>query len=818
MEDQFATADQTKQKERRFVPHHGYYGWWDTILGIDFFWADKFIAFILYMQRFAILLTWNVGWPTQYSSRLVFMYAFLLDFSSAREGEESLGKGTLLEGCGTICRIIWPCVCIPIILTWAAIGLTASFPLYYTRTIERILWTTTRLMLLPFCNMLMRYYILNQDGDLTNPQSIWITPTSEIGVVMQIVTIGLFMYVGIERAGRQVLFASVVRHEAYIRSRELEYRLRISPTYRNERIWMISSYVYHAWFWSTARGVVDVTMICIINFVPVKVGIILAVVIMAVYAAYGIVFDLYRVVSTTQIELVYNLALFVFCIMGTIQAYDVTSTWLVDKDMDIFLWTLHGAAVGINFLLMIYYFVDSHRISGLTVAEQRANRKWNHIYGKNDGFIKMEQIELAKVEDEDLVLAGSMTRTGSMRQRSGSTFGDEDLAKVFKRRSSSVDSQNMPNRNNAASQSPAHSALAADSVASMSGLAESQRQRRKPKTTTVALREENGGQDQFYIPKTGGFLTLDCKSPHQWPVNDFVVNELLRRNQDNHLVDMLRAAKSMLERISALANTAILVPIDELKTHIHRLNQCVEHCKRYRVTHHSHHIHPLQSIFEELIENFTYELRIFSHLSITVGHNAKKMMLVSRKLRDKQLSRDYSLALVSPLMRRILVKLLSVRMFNLLIDKKTRHLILQRETAHEMDEDADEYGGNSKRKYLPGESRSEDDSDDSDDDDQNDGKPFLPKKNLGGYQAFADEGAADEDPFADQEELDPFADRPDEVQNAFEFGVAGTAAANAGGQDETLFNDKNAFEEEENDNKFAALLAKEAENLVKKNK
>jgi len=181
----------------------------------------------------------------------------------------------------------------------------------------------------------------------------------------------------------------------------------------------------------------------------------------------------------------------------------------------------------------------------------------------------------------------------------------------------------------------------------------------------MAAKTAKQTSERFYIPRESEMFGVNTASLHVWPINSVIINELLRRNSTDHLIDVLRAARKMLDRISALHNTPVLIPTDELKTQISRLQKCVIYCKRTRLTQHANAIHPLQTTFEDLIEQFTYELRVFSGSSVTVGHNARKMIEVSRYLRMRMLKRDHALALISPMMRRILMKLFALRvLFN----------------------------------------------------------------------------------------------------------------------------------------------------------
>lgn len=797
------------EKKRHFTPHVSFFGGVDDWLGISMFWSDKFIAMLLYLQRYAIILMWNVKWPQLYLRYSTFYYGFLLDFTAFPTGRDPLGKGTVLEGCATGCRVLWPMVCIPILFTWAAVSVFNGSPLYYTRNVERILWSVVRIGLLPFCSMLIRYYILDLSGDLGNVDSQWTTPTSELGVVFLACTISLFVYLGIQRSRHQLLFHSTVRHESYLKTRELEYRLRLSATYRNDRIWMISSYVYEAWFWSIARGVVDLFILIIVNFVTPKAGVIIVDIVLFAYFGYGFFFDIYRCPSTNHMEHVYNCTLFVYSVLATIQAYGITSTWLVDTDLDYFLLAIGAFTMLVTVVMAVWYFVDSHRFVGLTVAERRANEKWRRLYGDvgGDKYVQLEAVELRTMKEEELKSASYSSSSSPM-----GAVADYQLS------SANSMSEASFHRGGRRKQGDYHIDLgdAESTTTSMkyqaSDAGSTFRQRKLKKEVTVAVRKSNEGNDSFYLPRSGGFLSVDSCSKHLWPVHDGYINELLRLNQENHLVDMLRAGRSMLDRISALHNTAILIPLDELKTHIFRLQQCVDYCRKYRIVHHCNLIHPLQAVFEELIEQFTYELRIFSGVSITVGHNAKKMIKVSRELHVKQVQRDMALALVSPLMRRILVKLLALRLFIQLLEKGERRALLGR-ALDDDDDDANDFGPRNQRR-LPGEEAGDSSSSE---DEREEGRRLI-EESLRAQRAAHKTAVFNtpaDDPFADAEELDPFADDDDGGNVADKL-----AAQNAGATDVNLYDDLPPVDDNDNDaaheSEMAALLAAEARKLIKK--
>lgn len=607
-----AAAEAEAAKERAKKPpeapkepmtYLSYHGWLDYQLGISMFWADKFILLILYLQRIALVMLWDLDWPNYFSNNFYYIFIAMLDFTAHHDGVVAIGNGSLFEGCEVVCKIVWPVVCCPIILVWACLALHKTLPLYYSRNIERILWTLLRLLLLPFCNTIVRYFILNQNGDLTNRVESWATPSSEIGTGIGVITLLLFLFVGYVRSARPVLFRSRIRHEAFVRAREIEYKLKFSATYRNDRVWMVSSYFYHGWPWSLVRGFVDVGILLIINFVPPKIGIIIACVVYGLEFLYLFFVDIYRCYSTTIVEQIYSLAMFIFVIFGAIQVYGTRNVLLEDgRNLDYFLFALHAGAVVLTLLLNIYFFISSHTFGLTSIADRRAHDKWKRTFGTSSTagqWLELDAVHL-------------------------STKGEDKT----------IDHRTF--------------------IATKSDLTQ----------------QKKNSKDRFYLPKQSTFFSLNCESPHVWPVNGVMINEMLRRNEEDHLIDLLRAARRMLDRISIMHNSADLIPTDEIKTHIVRLQQCVQYCKRMRVTHHVNAIHPLQTTFEDMIEQFTFELRVFSGRSVTVGHNARRMIEVSRYLRLRMEARDRSLALVSPLMRRILIKLLALRLFIQLIEAK----------------------------------------------------------------------------------------------------------------------------------------------------
>eukprot|EP00758_Cryptobia_borreli_P002938 Tbor_TRINITY_DN3404_c0_g2::TRINITY_DN3404_c0_g2_i1::g.3661::m.3661 len=589
------------------ISYLSYHGRLDYILGISMFWREKLILLILHFQRLALLLQWNLNWSHFFLKYLFYLNAFLLDFTAKHSGISSLAQLTgynKLEGCRVICKVIWPLVCIPILLIWAVIAMRKTLPLYYTRNIERVLWTLVRLGLIPFMNTMLRYFILNQDGNLDKPlveMRLWRSPISEIGAVILILTIGLFLYLGFKRSFGAIVFQNSIRHDSYLRARELEYKLKYSATYRNERLWMIGSYVYAGWPWSVVRSLFDIVLLTVIIVSPPQ-GVVIVCAIFGLEFIYTLLTGVYRCWSTALIEMIFSFFLLLFTILSYLQHNKSLTSFLVGRKKDYVLLVLIGFPVAAYIILIIYFFIKSHSFGFfLSVADKRANKKWRNIIGKVSNAGKWFKLDAVQVKD------------------------------------------------NVNMQSPDD------------------------------LTKNTSEYDMFYIPNQSRFISLNCASAHVWPVNDVMIREILFRNEDDHLIDLLCAARKMLHRISIIHNSPGLIPIDEIKVYIARLHERVDYCKRYRITHHNNAIHPLQTVFEDLIEHFMFELRVFTNRSISVGHNRRNMIEVLRYLRLRMDARERSLALMSPVMRRVLMKLLALRLFIQLIDGRLRYVLPIRE-------------------------------------------------------------------------------------------------------------------------------------------
>jgi len=151
------------------------------------FWTEKFMILIMYAQRLALLLLWDLSGRIFSSARMSFAYGFLLiSLLTTQEWRRSV-RGLSLMAAVPSAKSYGPLHACSSWVIWAGVGLLANVPLYYTRNIERLAWAFVRIGYLPFLNTLLRYFILNQDGRLDNPDSFWITPISEAGVVLGLI-------------------------------------------------------------------------------------------------------------------------------------------------------------------------------------------------------------------------------------------------------------------------------------------------------------------------------------------------------------------------------------------------------------------------------------------------------------------------------------------------------------------------------------------------------------------------------------------------------------------------------------------------------
>ena len=66
----------------KFMPYRSFMGRIDDFLGVDMFWSEKILLFIMYLERLALITMFQVPWPYYYLQYSRYLFVFLLDFLS----------------------------------------------------------------------------------------------------------------------------------------------------------------------------------------------------------------------------------------------------------------------------------------------------------------------------------------------------------------------------------------------------------------------------------------------------------------------------------------------------------------------------------------------------------------------------------------------------------------------------------------------------------------------------------------------------------------------------------------------------------------
>eukprot|EP01062_Namystynia_karyoxenos_P006035 TRINITY_DN1210_c0_g4_i1.p1 TRINITY_DN1210_c0_g4~~TRINITY_DN1210_c0_g4_i1.p1 ORF type:complete len:1716 (+),score=608.45 TRINITY_DN1210_c0_g4_i1:128-5275(+) len=159
-----------------------------------------------------------------------------------------------------------------------------------------------------------------------------------------------------------------------------------------------------------------------------------------------------------------------------------------------------------------------------------------------------------------------------------------------------------------------------------------------------------------------------------WPVGHALIAEMIRDNRTNHFLDVLREAGAVLMEVNLLHSTPELIRAETILFHLRRVRRCLRQLSKLRVVHHIHAIHPLSSTFDETLDQLVYELKEHKDRAQAVGERAAKLPIVSAYLHHRMNDREEYMALYSPVMRRVMLKLLVLRMFQQLISKASDKL------------------------------------------------------------------------------------------------------------------------------------------------
>ena len=155
-----------------------------------------------------------------------------------------------------------------------------------------------------------------------------------------------------------------------------------------------------------------------------------------------------------------------------------------------------------------------------------------------------------------------------------------------------------------------------------------------------------------------------------WPVSKALVEQIEKENATNRFVDVLLDTHALLAEVSFMHRTPELVRVPALVFHARRVARCLQACRNLRVTHHLNAVHPLAPTFEEALELLVHEVRVHQKASLAVGRRADRLPIVSAFLHHRMNERKRFFALASPRAQRVFMKLLVLRMFVQLLDRK----------------------------------------------------------------------------------------------------------------------------------------------------
>eukprot|EP01059_Diplonema_ambulator_P031217 TRINITY_DN5672_c0_g1_i12.p1 TRINITY_DN5672_c0_g1~~TRINITY_DN5672_c0_g1_i12.p1 ORF type:complete len:1170 (+),score=278.97 TRINITY_DN5672_c0_g1_i12:2304-5813(+) len=270
-----------------------YNGALDTFLGVDKFWNEKWLLLLSCAQDFALLWLFPIQWPWHFWRRTHFMLYTVLDFDTIRNYE--------IPAC-TNCSIPTPyCAsgptgCYPILpqpstlysklyiflgttafILWLSLTLVPDLGLIgpaLARNVERISCPLLSFFYLPVLLKTMytvcdyQYYVVEKwECKPTVPSLLWSLPAA--------VFILGYPAVLIRRITFQTLYNSSLRHETYIRTRELEYMLKLGTVYRDKRLWLMSSFTRAGRFtlpWYLVQKLLIVSLLAVANIPSIKNG------------------------------------------------------------------------------------------------------------------------------------------------------------------------------------------------------------------------------------------------------------------------------------------------------------------------------------------------------------------------------------------------------------------------------------------------------------------------------------------------------------------------------------------------------------------
>ncbi|KAJ9435233.1 hypothetical protein DIPPA_11442 [Diplonema papillatum] len=247
-------------------------GAFDSFLGVDQFWREKVLLVILALQDFALLWMGPMEWPWHFWRVSHPSLWMILDTRTERDYTLPSCENCTDPAFAGLCYEART-GCVPFLreppragyglflfIAAGAVVLWTLLPRFsqagilspaFTYNIERMLFPLYMIAYTPVAIVFMYafcdydVFVVEQWECRPDGQSlIWAGFSS-------LYLLGLPLLL-VHRVRCQTVFRSPLRHETYLRTRELEYRLKLSTFYRDRRLWLQSSFTRagrhaHAW-------------------------------------------------------------------------------------------------------------------------------------------------------------------------------------------------------------------------------------------------------------------------------------------------------------------------------------------------------------------------------------------------------------------------------------------------------------------------------------------------------------------------------------------------------------------------------------------
>ena len=384
----FLTAGITERESAKELARLRHSGPLDRLLGVDKFWTEKVLLFVLWLQDFALIWMFpSMMWPWHFWGKSHIVMWSLLDFHTRRTQMKSCDSCSPWPDCSPsgcaptldvfgagapsdITNSIIISCGVAFFLSWLFINNAPDMGLIspaLARNLERVLYPWVLFFYTPF-SLRALYVFCDYDTFVIEN---WKCTPNIMSVpwffVSCIYSLGL-PYVIVKRVARQQLFRSGLRHETYMRTRELEYKLGLSTAYRDKKLWIMSSFTGFgcysgAWFAIQKIIIILLTYLCTTglrtsdSFRYFAAG--------AVAVLFGIqslflifVVRAYRVITSHWTHTLFVVASAFNAWIGFLQA--TGARLLSDKDLRVLLSAFNLSIVSVFFISLLITFILVH--------------------------------------------------------------------------------------------------------------------------------------------------------------------------------------------------------------------------------------------------------------------------------------------------------------------------------------------------------------------------------------------------------------------------------------------------------------------------